>query len=74
MRLPQSLGAKAVAGASLLLRLFPFSFHSIGSNMVAPAEVGVATVVISITTSIGVLLLLSPPTPVSRLLLSLTLG
>jgi uncharacterized membrane protein YcaP (DUF421 family) len=72
MRLLQSLG---VAGASLLLLRFLLSFLSIGSNMVAPAVsagVGVAAVVIYIATTIGVSLLLSPASPVSRSLLSLT--
>jgi len=74
MRLLQSLG---VAGASLLLLRFPFSSLSNGSNMVAPAVstvVGVAAVVISIATSIGASLLLSPASPMSRSLLSLPLA
>ena len=72
MRLLQSLGA----GASLYLLRFPFSFLSIGSNVIPPAvttEVGVAAVAISIATSIGASLLPSSASPVSRLLLSLTL-
>jgi len=74
MRLRQSLG---VTGASLLLHRFPFLSHSIGSNMVAPAVsvgVGVAAVVISIAMSTGASLLLSPASPWSRSLLSLTLA
>jgi Na+(H+)/acetate symporter ActP len=74
MRLLQSLG---VAEASLLLLRFPFSFLSIGSNMVAPpvsVAVGVAAVVISIAMSTGASLLLSPASPVSRSLLSLPLA
>jgi hypothetical protein len=74
MRLLQSL---EVAGASRLLRRFPFSFLSISSNMVAPSVstgVGVAAVVNSIGKSTGASLLLSPASPVSRSLLSLTLA
>jgi len=73
MRLFQSLRA---AGASLLRPGFPFSFLSIGSNMVAPAlsaGMDVAAVAISIATSIGASLLPSAASPASRSLLPLTL-
>ena len=74
MRLLQSLGAKVVTRASLFLLCFPCSFLSIGSNMVAPMAVGVAAVVISIAMSIGTSLFLSPASPMSMSLLSLTLA
>jgi hypothetical protein len=66
-----------VTGALLLLLHFPCLFLSIGSTIVEPAVtvgVGVAAVIITIATCIGTTLLLSPTSPISRLLLSLTLA
>jgi hypothetical protein len=73
MRLLQSLG---VAGASLLLLCFPFSFLSIGSTVVAPVvytPMDVTAVAISISISIGTTLLPFTTSPVSRRLCSLLL-
>ena len=73
MRLLQSLG---VAGASLLILRYPFSFLSFGSNKVTPAvctAMDVATVAISIPISMDASLLPSPATPASWSLLSLPL-
>jgi hypothetical protein len=73
MRLLQSLG---VAGASLRLLSFLFSFLSIGSTMVAPAvsaAMGVTVVTISIPISLGASLLPSAAYPMSRALLALPL-
>jgi len=70
MWLLRSLGA---AGPSLFLLRFPFSFLSIGSNMVipaVPAAMDVAAVTISIAISMGASLLPSPASPASRSLLS----
>jgi len=76
LRLLQSLGAQAVAEASLLLLRFPFSFHFIGSNMVdsaVSAATGVIAVAMSTATSAGTSLRPSPTSYVLGSLLSLTL-